>query len=590
MCGIAGAIKNNISDIEQLEAGVLAMNVAQTLRGPDDEGIEVVSKNNAQTAILAQRRLSIIDLSPLGHQPMGYGEDLEITFNGEIYNFEEIKKELVEKGYSFKTKTDTEVILAGYKEWGTEVLKKMRGMFAFALYDNKKHELILARDRYGIKPLYYAKLEKGLVFASTVGAIKSSGLVNLTENINAKIGFLLFGSVPLPETSYKEISAVRAGHFLRFSVEKTEEVKYYDSLAPFLNKINPTKNEAVKKVRELLDESVRLHLISDAPLGVFLSGGVDSSVLAILAAEQRSNPIDTLSIDFKEQRFSEKKYREGVVRQIKSNHKEYLVGKEDFEKEKQDILNSMDEPTIDGVNTYFVSRAAKEDNLKVVLSGLGSDEIFFGYHTFKKTKIIRLIQRLPKVIKWPLRQLAGFSGSYSRLVYLYENSGLINFYLFLRGIHSPKEISNILKVEESLIWEYIRRLENNLPADLKKLNSADLLSWLEVNFYMANQLLKDTDFMSMRHSIEVRVPFLDHLLVEYVSSLSVSLKFGDKPKDLLISALGVDLPTEVWDRPKMGFTFPMAEWIERKTGDFKNHWSKTWARTILNSYDKKMAD
>ena len=584
MCGIAGAIQNNNSSEEQLKAGVLAMNKAQRLRGPDDEGTEVVSKNNTQTAILAQRRLSIIDLSPLGHQPMSYGDDLKITFNGEIYNFEEIKKELIEKGYSFKTKTDTEVILAGYKEWGVEVFKKLRGMFALALYDNKNQELILARDRYGIKPLYYAKTEKGLVFASTVGAIKASGLVNLTENIDAKIGFLLFGSVPLPETSYKEISAVRAGHFLRFSAEKIEEIKYYDSLAPFLNKTNPTKEEAVKKVREILDESVRLHLISDAPLGVFLSGGVDSSVLAILASEQRKTPIDTLSIDFKEQKFSEKKYREGVVMQIKSNHKEYLVGKEDFEKDKEDILSAMDEPTIDGVNTYFVSRVAKEAGLKVVLSGLGSDEIFFGYRNFKKAGLLRFIQKLPKILKWKLNILTLLGGKYSRLIYLNKNSGLISYYLSLRGIFLPKEISEILKISETSVWEYIIKLENSLPANLKKLHPADALSWLEVNFYMANQLLKDTDFMSMRHSIEARVPFLDHLLVEYVSSLPVNLKFGDKPKDLLISAMGSELPTEVWDRPKMGFAFPIADWIG------KRDWAKDWARLILIENDKKVAD
>jgi len=417
MCGIAGGIQNDNLETEKLSAGVLAMNKAQLLRGPDDEGIEKTSRGT-QTVVLAQRRLSIIDLSPLGHQPMNYGDDLQITFNGEIYNFEEIKKELSAKGYSFKTKTDTEVILAGYKEWGSGILNRLRGMFAFALYDLQKGELILARDRYGIKPLYYAKTEKGLVFASTVEAIKASGMVKLTENINAKVGFLLFGSVPLPETSYKEINAVRAGHFLKFSAEKTEEIKYYNSLAPFLNKVNPTKEEAVKKVREILDESVRLHLISDASLGVFLSGGVDSSVLAILASEQRKTPIDTLSIDFKEQKFSEKKYREGVVRQIKSNHKEYLVGKEDFEKEKQDILAAMDEPTIDGVNTYFVSRVAKEAGLKVVLSGLGSDEIFFGYRNFKKAAFLRTVQKLPKILKWPIKILSLLGGRYSTNIFI----------------------------------------------------------------------------------------------------------------------------------------------------------------------------
>lgn len=572
MCGIAGAI--SFSDGRGSEDAVRKMNARQKFRGPDDEGLDSFGP-----ATFGQRRLSIIDLSADGHQPMSSG-NLHITFNGEIYNFEEIKKELVAKGYSFKTKTDTEVILASYKEWGKESFSKLRGMFALALYDSEKDELILARDRYGIKPLYYAKTEGGLVFASTVAAIKESGLVELHEDEEAKIGFLLFGSVPLPGTTFKEVRAVGAGHCLRFSKKGGEETKYYDSLAPFLNKISPSKEEAVLKVRDLLKESVGLHLISDAPLGVFLSGGIDSSVLAILAAKQREKALDTLSIDFKEYKFSEKKYREGVTARIKSRHKEYLVGREDFESEKENIFAAMDQPTIDGVNTYFVSRAAKEAGLKAVLSGLGSDEIFMGYHYFKRASLFRFVQKLPKILKWPLKLLS-LRRSWAKLIYLYEGKGLINFYLSLRGLFPPAEIVETLKINESSVWSYIAKLGDFLPTELKNLHPADALSWLEVNFYMANQLLKDTDFMSMRHSIEARVPFLDHALVEYLSSLPVDLKLSSRPKDLLISAMGEDLPREVWDRPKMGFTFPMAEWLKWEVGGSGMSWAKTWAKVIL---------
>ncbi|TSC59877.1 MAG: asparagine synthase (glutamine-hydrolysing) [Parcubacteria group bacterium LiPW_15] len=572
MCGIAGAI--SFSAGQGSEDAVRKMNARQKLRGPDDEGLNLFGH-----AALGQRRLSIIDLSSDGHQPMSLG-GLHITFNGEIYNFEEIKKELVLRGHAFKTKTDTEVILAAYKEWGKESFSRLRGMFALALYDSEKEELILARDRYGIKPLYYAKIGEGLVFASTVAAIKESGLVEPNEDEEAKIGFLLFGSVPLPKTTFKEIRAVRAGHYLSFSKNGTEEVKYYDSLAPFLNKISPTKKEAVSRLRELLEESVRLHLISDAPLGVFLSGGIDSSVLAILAAGQRKEPLDTLSIDFKEQKFSEKRYREGVVAQIKSRHKEYLVGKEDFGAEKENILAAMDQPTIDGVNTYFVSRAAKEAGLKVVLSGLGSDEIFMGYHYFGRAALFRFLQKLPLAFKWPLKIFSRRNG-WAKLIYLYRGRGLMNFYLSLRGLFSPAEIAEILKINESSVWDYVAKLEDSLPAKLASLHPADALSWLEVNFYMANQLLKDTDFMSMRHSIEARVPFLDHVLVEYLSSLPVSLKLSSRPKELLISAMEEELPREVWDRPKMGFTFPMAEWLG------VGRWAKAWAQIISATFYKK---
>ncbi|MDO8504670.1 MAG: asparagine synthase C-terminal domain-containing protein, partial [Candidatus Liptonbacteria bacterium] len=309
-------------------------------------------------------------------------------------------------------------------------------------------------------------------------------------------------------------------------------------------------------------------------------------VLAILAAKQKKDALDTLSVDFKEQKFSEKKYREGVVTRIKSRHKEYLVGKEDFEAGEKDIFEAMDQPTIDGVNTYFVSRAAKEAGLKAVLSGLGSDEIFMGYHYFKRAKLFRFIQKLPKILKWKLKILAKFKGRYARLIYLYRGEGLMNFYLSLRGLFSPAEAAEILNIDESMVWDYIKKMENSLPAGLGDLRPEDALSWLEVNFYMGNQLLKDTDFMSMRHSIEVRVPFLDRGLVEYLSSLPVELKLTPQPKELLISAMGRDIPREVWDRPKMGFTFPMAEWLKKEIGGSRAHWSKTWAKIILKKYEK----
>ena len=577
MCGICGATSGEIGERDTLIRAVSAMNTAQALRGPDDEGIW---SDDASATVFGQRRLAIIDLSPAGHQPMSYdGGNFWITFNGEIYNFEEIKKELIAQGRSFKTKSDTEVILAGYKAWGVEVFKKMRGMFALALRDGKKKELILARDRYGIKPLYYACTKKGLVFASTVKAIKESRLVELREAAEAKIGFLLFGSVPLPQTTFKEIRAVRAGHYLKFSNGIASETKYYDSLAPFLHKASVSKEGAVSKIQEILTESVRLHLISDAPIGVFLSGGVDSSTLAIIASKQRTAPLNTLSIDFQEAEFSEKKHREGLVRQIKSTHKEYVVGKVDFDAERQNIFEAMDQLTIDGVNTYFVSRVAKEAGLKVVLSGLGSDELFMGYHYFKRAQLFRFIQKLPKVLKWPFALVAMLGGKYAKLIYLYNGKGLIHFYLSLRGLFSPSEIASISKINEVLVWNYIAKLEDTVPVALNDAHPADALSWLEVNFYMANQLLKDTDFMSMRHSIEVRVPFLDHLLVEYVSSLPVELKLGARPKELLLSAMGSDLPREVWDRPRMGFIFPFAKWMGMK------HWAKEFALQVLKNYE-----
>lgn len=569
MCGISGAISSAVPG-EKLAEAVRKMNSCQALRGPDDEGL-----SSFGAAVFGHRRLSIIDLSNDGHQPMSLG-DLHITFNGEIYNFEEIKKELAGKGYTFKTKTDTEVILAAYKEWGSESFNKLRGMFAFALYDSKKEELILARDRYGIKPLYYMRTGKELVFASTVKALKESGLVELTGNKNAKIYFLTFGSVPSPHTTYNEIFSLRAGRFLKINVNgETEEKNYYDTFLPFLKKTKDSRPEAVKKIKEILKESVRLHLISDAPIGVFLSGGLDSSALAAVASGMREKPVTTLGIDFEEKEFSEKKYREDVVKRIKSRHQEITVTKKDFEEKQKDLFASMDQPSIDGVNTYFVSRAAKQAGLKVVLSGLGSDEVFMGYHYFKKISFIRLLQKLLPGFVFELLAKTGKAG---RLRWLKEKHPFYS-YVALRGLFSPGETAEILKIRENEVRAAVKNLLKSMPSEkeLKKLSPADLQSYFDLSFYMANQLLKDTDFMSMAHSVEVRVPFLDHVLVEYLSGLPAEMKFrGAYPKELLIDAVRDILPSSVWERPKMGFTFPFAEWSGSK------NWAKDVAFKIIN--------
>lgn len=573
MCGISGVFAKSGSSEERLRSAVSLMNACQIKRGPDDEGIETYQRQNTPVVILAQRRLAIIDLSPAGHQPMDRSGS-HITFNGEIYNFEEVKKELQAKGFEFKTKSDTEVILAGYEAYGTGVFSRLRGMFAIALWDEKENKLFLVRDRYGIKPLYYARTEDGFVFASTVKAIMESGLVRLTDNKDANIYFLTFGSVPLPHTTYNEILSVRAGHFLEINGSgHAEEKNYYDSFVPFLKKTGDSRPEAVKKIKEILKESVRLHLISDAPLGVFLSGGLDSSALAALASGMREKPVTTLGIDFEEKEFSEKKYREEVVQRIKSNHREITVTKKDFEEEQENIFASLDQPSIDGVNTFFVSRAAKQAGLKVVLSGLGSDEIFMGYHYFKKIGFIRLIQKLfPGFIFGLLPK----RGKFGRLRWLKEKHPFYS-YVALRGVFSPAETAKILKIKESEVWNAVKNLLKLIPpeGELKKLSPADLQSYFDLSFYMANQLLKDTDSMSMAHSIEARVPFLDHILVEYLSSLPAEMKLaGAYPKQLLIDAVSDILPSLVWDRPKMGFTFPFAKWIGVSSGGWRSFWAK----------------
>lgn len=598
MCGISGIYFNQKKKKSELESVISKMVQQQVNRGPDDSGIFIDTKNNIA---FGHNRLSIIDLSKAGKQPMKFG-DLWITFNGEIYNFLELKKKLEKKGYKFKTKTDTEVILALYAEYEKKSFSMLRGMFAFGLWDGKNKKLFLVKDRYGIKPLYYYSDNEKLIFASTVKAIAESGLIPVIKNFQAYIGFLLFGSVPLPLTTIKNILAVPAGHYLELDNNgKQRLVEYYNSLDFFHEKIKITFDEAVENIKILLNKSINLHLISDAPLGVFLSGGLDSSALAAIAASryadkrgfergltQINQNLITLSIIFDESEFSEQEYQQLVAQKIKSDHREIKIIKNDFFDSFNEIFEAMDQPTIDGVNTFFIAKAAKQAGLKTVLSGLGADEIFLGYPHFKKAELLRRIQKLPEFVKSPLKLGNLFGSRYSKVSY-FANGDILNFYLGLRGLFTPQETARILDISESGVKNFladfsIQQFNNSAIQQLDSLHPVDLLSYLELKFYIQNQLLKDTDFMSMYHSIEVRVPFLDHKLVEYIGSLPSEIKIGGTVnKPLLVESVRNLLPPEIFTRPKMGFTFPFEKWL-REEKPFNGHWSKFWAKEVLKKF------
>lgn len=590
MCGISGIYLRQNKNEEKLKEIIEKMNQFQSLRGPDGDGIFIDELNGL---IFGHRRLSIMDLSADGKQPMNFG-NLWITFNGEIYNFLELKKDLEQKGYQFKTKTDTEVILTLFNEYKEKSFEMLRGMFAFALWDDKNKKLFLVKDRYGIKPLYYYTDSGKLIFASTVKAIIESGLVIIQKNIQAYIGFLLFGSVPLPMTTIKNIFAVPAGYYLEFDINGNKKsVKYYDFLSTFQNKKKIDFKNAQQKIRSLLENSINHHLISDAPLGVFLSGGLDSSVIAALSAKflresEAGRRISTLSIIFDEKEFSEQKYQQLVVKKIRSDHREIKITKNDFFDSFREIFDAMDQPTIDGVNTFFIAKAAKQAGLKAVLSGLGADEIFCGYSHFKKAEMLKKIQNFPKFLKSSLDLASLLGGRYKKLNYL-KNSDILSFYLSIRGLFMPQEVAKILDIDLSEINDFIAELNNSILNPqfliLNSLHPVDLLSYLELKFYLQNQLLKDTDFMSMHHSIEVRVPFLDHLLVEYLSSLPSEIKIGgDINKALLVEATRDLLPQEIFSRSKMGFTFPFQKWLQNSS-IIKTHWSHHWAKEVLNKFN-----
>jgi asparagine synthase (glutamine-hydrolysing) len=576
MCGISGVFEKQ-NDLKGSRSVVLHLNEVQKKRGPNDEGIDSLGG-----VVFGHRRLSIIDLSSAGHQPMRKNE-LLITFNGEIYNFQELKKDLIEQGVQFHTETDTEVILALFEREGEAAFQKLRGMFAFGLWDDKNKAFYLVRDEFGIKPLYYAENSNQYVFASSVKAIVESNNSSLTKNEDAKIGFLLFGSIPSPQKTYKEIQSVPAGSFLKINNEGKKIITRFlqplnSFLPPFINNIADTQ--------KILKDSVEKHLISDAPIGVFLSGGLDSSLLAALATDVLKKPIQTVSVSFQEEEYSEKKYQQLVANKIGSKHTDVCVTKKDFLENLPDALSAMDQPTIDGINSYFVSHAAKKAGLTVVLSGLGADELFCGYPNFHHVKFMRFLQSIPFS-----HVISSFtSGKYTKLAFL-KASSILGFYLVFRGVHTPREIAEILQIPESKVFEYIKKLEEGVfgkdKNTLLKMDAVQLFSYLEMTLYMQNQLLKDTDFMSMHHSLEVRVPFVDKEVVRFAGGLSPKTKLGDGKinKPVLVSVAEKYLPREIFDRKKMGFTFPFEEWL-REAGKIQKseHWSRLWAKKILERF------
>lgn len=554
MCRIAGIISSKTNSAETYQQ-VKAMCTALQHGGPDDEGIYL---NDTGSVCLGHRRLSILDLSAAGHQPMSCkDESLWIAFNGEVYNFKELREELSAKGHLFHTETDTEVILKSYEEWGTESFAKLKGMFAFAIYDKQNNCVHLVRDASGIKPLYYSCKDQQLTFASEVKAFSQSK-IDFQKDENWKIYLLAFGHIPEPYTTLKGVQSLSKGHYLswdlstqQYSVRSFKQFNYTEEITDF--------KEAVHQVKEALRKSVINHLLSDAPIGVFLSGGIDSSILTLIADQYQGKKLNSLSINLEETDYTEKKYQEMVTRNMKGTHNEYFINYKEFIKNFERIIGSMDQPSTDGINSWFVSKYAKENGLKAVLSGLGGDELFGGYPSFQRMNTLSFV----KNISSSFIRTVGYhpNPKLKRLYYLsYKNP--IGEYLFLRGFYTPPDIASILDAD----LKEINSLINDFPLDeqVNSVKGGNRASWFETNLYMQNQLLKDTDYMSMSHGIEVRVPFLDQDLISTALKIHPSVKFSRKQqKILLIEAFKDVLPEQVWNRKKMGFSFPFQEWMSR---------------------------
>jgi len=590
MCGICGAIGIERSEIG--EAMTRRMMEALWHRGPDEDGILV-----APSAALGMRRLSIIDL-PGGHQPV-FNEtgDVGVVFNGEIYNFRQLRSTLEGRRHKFRTHSDTEVIVHAYEEWGEQCLRELRGMFAFAVWDARasgvsgdgarRARIFIARDRLGIKPLYYAYSDGALLFASEVRALIASGRIAPRIDADSLEGYLLFGSVVEPTTLVEGVFSVPPGHFLTFSADappsKPAPKSYWDfSEAAQYSGEPQTRNltDAAKQLRPMLEETVSDHLISDVPLGVFLSSGLDSTALVALASRSQSD-LRTFTVVFPEDRYSEAKTSRETAKHFKTQHQEVMLTPADLYAELDNAVAALDQPTMDGLNTYFVSRAAHQAGLKVALSGLGSDEIFGGYSTFESTPRAAFVAGLGRWIPGPFRRLSAavavrvMDGDAVRKAAATWKSptDFPHAYYFTRTLFTPGRVKRILAPYfesgdrpdiEASPW---RQRMRDTARQASRLDPFTSVSCFELQSYMVNTLLRDTDVASMANSLEVRVPFLDHRLVEFVARLPKAAKYlPGVPKSLLIQALAGVLPDGVSGQNKRTFTLPWEVWLRGPLG------------------------
>lgn len=548
MCSISGVL--SIAGDVSAEV-VQRMNAAQKHRGPDDRGVF-----RAGNVILGNTRLAVIDTSPAGHQPMHDPETGNcITYNGETYNFKEVRREL---GGEWLSNTDTEVVLRAYRQWGVDAFQRMRGMFALAIWDNAKHELVLARDPLGIKPLYYYVANDYLVFASELRALLASGLVPRKPSPAGIDSYLANGSIESPLTIVDGVKQLLPGHCLQVTANENIEITEIQSAHSHVVRVKD-RAEAVARLRSELEESIRQHLVSDVPLGVFLSGGMDSSALVALMSRLQHRP-KTFSVVFDEPAFTEAPFSRAVAERFQTDHSEIHLSENRLLEILPGAIAAIDQPTMDGINTYVVSQVVKHAGITVALSGLGGDELFAGYPSFGRA--IKLAA-IPPLSKRVLRAASG--------VGKVALNGSVQRHKFWQLAKSDCTPADVYRISRQLFsTDFVTRLTGREAAYTTNGNhhSSDVvntISQLELKGYMTNTLLRDTDAMSMAHSLEVRVPFVDTKVVDYVLSLPGEWKVGENktPKPLLADAVGDLLPRDFLVRPKMGFTLPFEKWLQQ---------------------------
>lgn len=584
MCGIAGII----GTIEpKHDDGLKAMLSAQVHRGPDDSGM--FRNRNNPGVLFGFRRLAILDLSLDGHQPMlDEQRGNAIVFNGEIYNFAEIRRSLEASGEQFRSKCDTEVLLRAYAVYGADLLRRLRGMFAFAIYDARQDLVFIARDRLGIKPLYYAEVDspsgKSLLFASELRALLATKLFPQRIDAVALSSYLWNGFVVGPNTMVRGISLLPAGTCMTVRIANLEVTKErYWSLGP---RAPHSRERALRELESELLTASQQHLVSDVPLGIFLSGGVDSSAMAALAVRAGSGRIQTFHIGFEESGFDESQYARRVADALKTEHAEFRLTQSVFIAQFEQALRSLDQPTFDGINTYFVSRVVREAGFTVALAGTGGDELFGGYESFRN---------MPKAVRvaWTLRNLpasmighvlnSGIQLSYGRRNVVPPQTrwaklgGLlgtrgneIDLYQVFYSLFTPDFLTELAGSNTAALAPYGLTCERRreLESAIAGLTPLSATSALELAFFIGERLLRDSDAASMAVSLELRVPLLDHRVVEAAQRVPDNVRFAPLGKKRLLRSLAMPgLDPSIFDRPKAGFVLPIAVWAKDRLAE-----------------------
>ena len=570
-------------------------------RGPDGAG-EWISDD--RRVGIASRRLSIIDLSPAGDQPIFSADrSLAIVFNGEIYNYGELREQLVREGRQLRSHSDTEVVLELYATRGETMLNQLRGMYAFAIWDTNKRSLFVARDPFGIKPLYYSDNGDTIRLASEIKALRAGGNIDNAPEPAGHVGFFLWGHVPEPYTIFKSIRSLPAGSSMWIDRNGPRAPKKFCDISTILATAEEIENRASSienELRTALSETVRYHLVADVPVGVFLSAGLDSTAIAALAAEHGGD-LRTVTLGFEEYKGTasdETPLAEQFARRCGATHQTIWIRRDDFAREREHLMDAMDSPTTDGVNTFFVSLAARRAGLKVALSGVGGDELFGSYPSFRD--VPRTVSLLGTFRNWRAlgagvrTVMAPVLKRFTSTKYagLFEYGGSYSgAYLLRRGLFMPWELPELLDADVVRDgWAELQPLLH-LDETIDGITNPRLrVSALEMNWYMRNQLLRDADWAGMAHSIEIRVPLVD---VDLLRDIAPLLGGNDPPtKHDMARAVSPGLAGEVLHRPKTGFQVPVREWLaESGDSNFENRNAKRldrglrgWARCVYRQF------